>query len=249
VLADELTLQYPEPEFMFMAASEAEWKQARSMYPIGLSGTYTFAVTLSSLFSSTDQPIPLPQTLMGRFVVLHGKHLLGMHLSGSFANPLTGILQHAWRLKRALIHNELVSVDPFLASFQQAKSHAVHQSLRRWHEGWPESLIDFEPIPECSSLYQDRAQTCWYLAGIIILPYANLSSPKTGPHTDQHLTAQQMLERIVLLTDQNKLQGSELDFETIYRVVAKDDLAQNGADALGTLMYRESDSTRAEFPD
>jgi hypothetical protein len=73
VRADELDLRFPDPEPMFMASSDAEWRETRDAFPPGNATSHSVALTLSSLFFNVDSPVPLPQTLMGRFVVLHGK--------------------------------------------------------------------------------------------------------------------------------------------------------------------------------
>lgn len=69
VRADELNLGFPTPEDMFMAASEADWRKI-SLQMRGKTATFSVALTFSSLFCNAE--VPLPDTLMGRFVLLNG---------------------------------------------------------------------------------------------------------------------------------------------------------------------------------
>jgi hypothetical protein len=75
VLADELAMKFPSPEFLFMASSEAEWMQGWCESRTIVS-TYTVSLTLAALLCDTTDTLQLPRTLMGRFVLLHGKHCL-----------------------------------------------------------------------------------------------------------------------------------------------------------------------------
>lgn len=67
---DELNIRFPSPEDMFMAASEADWKRASQLRAQRATGIFSVSLTLSSLFCNAE--VPLPDTLMGRFVLLNG---------------------------------------------------------------------------------------------------------------------------------------------------------------------------------
>lgn len=69
---DELNLRFPHPEEIFMAASEGEWRDASLSGTQNAAGTFSVSLTLSSLFC--DVAVPLPDTLMGRFVLLNGMY-------------------------------------------------------------------------------------------------------------------------------------------------------------------------------
>jgi hypothetical protein len=73
VLADELSMKFPGPEFLFTASSEAEWMQARCQ-TYDVSSNYTVSLTLAALLCDATDTLQLPSTLMGRFVLLHGEH-------------------------------------------------------------------------------------------------------------------------------------------------------------------------------
>lgn len=171
----------------------------------------------------------LPDTLMGRFVLLNG------------------ILQHAWRTKRVLRENASVLSDPALQSYLRGKENAIHNSLRKWREGWPESRLDFEPLSESPSLYQDR-EACWYLAGIPILPHVTMGPPKTATSDAAGvMTVQQTFERLMLLSDQGLLHTVGQDFNATYRLVTEHFSSETSNSTLGALVYREADTTRAGF--
>jgi hypothetical protein len=72
VLADELGMKFPGPEFLFTAPSEAEWAQGRDHMLVPVSSC-TVALTLAALLCDAADTVQLPCTLMGRFVLLHGK--------------------------------------------------------------------------------------------------------------------------------------------------------------------------------
>ena len=150
----------------------------------------------------------------------------------------------------AHIHN------PALAPFIKSEERIIHNSLRKWRQGWPETLLDFKPFPESLSLYQDRAEAYWYLAGIIILPSVALTLPSSSlPSSNQTrktgtspgtLSVQQILERLMVLSDQSCLQTLGDDFNATYGLCRENPL-NLGTGALGGLIYREVDATRAEF--
>src|ERR1700710_1435435 len=94
-----------------------------------------------------------------------------------------GILQHAWRTKRIMQENALAMPEAAFQSYSHNKRSTIHHALRQWRVGWPDTLVDFEPLPEHPSLYQDRAAAYWYLAGIVMLPHVAMSSPKTAATT------------------------------------------------------------------
>lgn len=159
-----------------------------------------------------------------------------------------GILQHAWRTKRVLLGEAQESTDPNMDSYLEAKQAAVHNSLRRWREGWPETLSDYEHFQSAPALYQDRAEACWYLAGIIILPRIPISSPKVpASAVGDALTIQESLERLSILSDQIQLHATGHDFKSTYALVVNQQYARTGA--LASLMYREPDKAMAGFND
>lgn len=75
IRTDELNLRFPSPEFMFMAASEAEWKDLAQLHDNDGTTPYSVAWTLSSILYDVNHEAPLPNTLMGRFVLLHGNFI------------------------------------------------------------------------------------------------------------------------------------------------------------------------------
>lgn len=74
VRADELNLHFPSPEFLFAATSEAEWKNLQQLHGQDSSTALTVSFFLSSLLHDAELATPLPNTLMGRFVLLHGNN-------------------------------------------------------------------------------------------------------------------------------------------------------------------------------
>lgn len=72
MLADEMGMKFPGPEFLFTASSEAEWVQARQQMLNPMSSC-TVSLTLAALLCDATNAVHLPCTLMGRFVLLHGK--------------------------------------------------------------------------------------------------------------------------------------------------------------------------------
>lgn len=70
VRIDELNLHFPSPEHMFMATTEAEWREASCLHAQSAATPFSVSLTLSSLFC--NEAVPLPATLMGRFVLLNG---------------------------------------------------------------------------------------------------------------------------------------------------------------------------------
>jgi len=247
VRADELNLRFPSPEFMFMATSEVEWVEAQQTRGNDAAASFPVSLTLSSLICNVEHPVPLPDTLMGRFVLLHGDSTTS-HPYLCQSNEISGILQHAWRTKRVLLDIAPAMSDPALKSYMKAKESAIHNSLRKWRVGWPDSLLDFEPFSECPSLYQDRADACWYLAGIVILPHVVIA-PLSTPITEHAgvLSIQQTLEHLMVLSDQDMLHSVGQDFEATYRLVTGHDPANLKNGALGTLIYREPDTAMAGF--
>lgn len=134
--------------------------------------------------------------------------------------------------------------EPYLRN----NARAIHDSLHKWRAGWPKDLLDFEPFPDSPSLYQDRAEAYWYLAGIVVLPQVIIASPKSSTEgTVGALVIQQTLERLICLSDQGKLQPVGQDFDAIYRLIVGQDSAGTENGALGTLIYREADTTTAGF--
>ncbi|PIA80071.1 hypothetical protein CB0940_12215 [Cercospora beticola] len=227
---DELNMRFPSPEHVFMAASESEWRDANKLHPQHAATTYSVSLTLSSLFTHADMSLPLPDTLMGRFVLIHG------------------ILQYAWRTKRVLQENPRAISDAALQPYLQSRTSAICNSLRKWRAGWPEELLDFEPFSESPSLYQDRAEACWYLAGIVTLPHVNIRLPETSA-TDFSgaLSVQQIFQCLILLSDSSLLHNVGQDFEATYHLVTERLSAGTNDGALGALIYREPDTTRAGF--
>lgn len=146
---------------------------------------------------------------------------------------------------------------PELEPYLRTKQIAVSSSLRKWRDGWPETLLDLEPLPGSPALYQDRRiEVCWYLAGVIMIPHVVLTSPKlsmsgSGSATPARgvLSVQQILERLVILSDQNRLVSFGFDFEATYKLVMEENKSGTGNGALGPLIYRESDIPMAGFMD
>lgn len=240
IRTDELNMRFPSPEYMFIAASEGKWKYLEQLYNQDMTAPWSVAITLSNLSCNFEGSVPLPNTLMGRFILLHG------------------ILQHAWRTKRVLLQNADIMTNPELGPYLRAKAIPVYSSLRKWRDGWPQNLLDFEPLPGKPALYQDqeRAEVCWYLAGVIMIPHVVLASPKlsisgsgTANSARDVLSVQQILERLVTLSDQNRLPLFGFDFKATYKLIMEEKSSGTGNDALGPLVYRESDIPMAGFPD
>lgn len=249
VRADELNLRFPSPEYIFMAASEAEWRDSAALRDNNGTTSYSVAWTLSSLLCDLNHVPPLPNTLMGRFVLLHGS--VTMIVCEIFRSDVfVGILQYAWRTKRVLLENGFTMSNTAHEPYLKSKASTVHDSLHRWRVGWPRDLLDFEPFPDSPSLYQDRAEAYWYLAGIAMLPQVIISSPKSSTEgMAGALSIQRILERLICLSDQGKLHSVGHDFDAIYRLVTGQDTAGVENNALGTLIYREADTTTAGFED
>lgn len=72
IRTDELNLRFPSPEYMFIAASEAKWKNVEQLHNPEMTAPWSVALTLSNLFCNFEGSVPLPNTLMGRFILLHG---------------------------------------------------------------------------------------------------------------------------------------------------------------------------------
>jgi len=142
-------------------------------------------------------------------------------------------------------------LQPYLVS----KASTIHSALLKWRHGWPEDLLDFEPFPLQPSLYQDRAEACWYLAGILTLPHVLIDTPRissssnTPPHHHQSLSIHDMLTRLMILSDQRKLDTQPPDFDAKYQIILGLGAACQTSSPLGGLIYREPDSIRAGFED
>lgn len=113
--------------------------------------------------------------------------------------------------------------------------------------------MDYELFPIQPSLYQDRAEACWYLAGILSLPHVVVATPNFPGSDDvgrSPLSIHDMLARLMTLSDQRGLDSRPPDFETTYRIVLElGPDCQHQSMPLGGLIYREPDSTRAGFED
>lgn len=130
--------------------------------------------------------------------------------------------------------------DSGLQYYAKTKESTIHHALQQWRTGWPNNLLDFEPLPERPSLYQDRAAAYWYLAGIIMLPYVVMSSPKTTAVDEQtSLSVQDALEHLMLLSDQGLLCDLDQDFDATYHLLMGHLYGGRSDRALGTLIYRE----------
>lgn len=151
-------------------------------------------------------------------------------------------------MKRVLLENGFTMSENAHGSYLKNKAGAIHDSLHKWRMGWPKDLLDFELFPDSPSLYQDRAEAYWYLAGVVILPQVIIASPKSSTEgMVGALSIQQILERLICLSDQGKLHSVEQSFDVIYRLVVGQDLTSIENGALGTLIYREADTTTAGF--
>lgn len=165
-------------------------------------------------------------------------------LEGPTFDAIPGILQHAWRTKRVLQQNASIMTGTAVQHYSSSKERTIHQALRQWREGWPDQLLDFEALPERPSLYQDRAEAYWQLAGIIMLPYVTLSSPKDPAlATVGNLSVKEMLERLMLLSDQNLLPDVGQDFNDTYRLLTSHIAHAGDNRTFGALIYREAETT------
>lgn len=140
--------------------------------------------------------------------------------------------------------------DSAFQSYLRSNQCSVHQALQKWRAGWPVHLLDFEPLPERPSLYQDRAEAYWYLAGIIMLQDVVMSSPNTYvTNAPDALSVEETLKRLMSLSDQKMLPNVEQDFDPAYRLVTGHLPGEANDRALGTLIYREADTTITGFGD
>jgi len=244
-------MRFPDPEFLFTASSEAEWVQGRRQMLTPVSSC-TVSLTLAALLCNAADSVQLPFTLMGRFVLLHGKsHPNSIVITtSSLTTSLKGILQHAWRTKRVFLENRESLSDTSFRPYLASKASTIHSALVKWRHGWHEDLLDFELFPVQPSLYQDRAEACWYLAGILALPHVIIATPKVSmSNTDQCLSVHDMLARLMTLSDQRRLDSHAPDFAAIYRIISEISAESHKNVPLGGLIYRERDSTRAGFED
>lgn len=178
---------------------------------------------------------------MGRFVLLNGTYT-SMAIDTKLADTAPGILQHAWRTKRVLQQNVSAMPKSAFQAYSKSKEYTVHQALRRWREGWPQDLLDFEPLPERPSLYQDRAEAYWYLSGVIMLPHVAMSSPKISVTLASGvLFVEETLKRLILLSDRSLLPTIGQDYHATFRLVTEQLSGERSDRALGALIYGEVD--------
>jgi hypothetical protein len=103
------------------------------------------------------------------------------------SNKNLGILQHAWRTKRVFLQDPESLSNPSLQFYLASKASTIRSALLKWRRGWPENLLDYELFPVQPTLYQDRAEACWYLAGILTLQHVAIAIPPKTPdsHADR----------------------------------------------------------------
>ena len=127
----------------------------------------------------------------------------------------------------------------------------IRTALQTWRQGWPETLLDFDPGQNVPSLYEDRADACWYLAGILTLPQVHVTMPRCPSTEPAHsaLSIPHLLERLMVLCDRQSLDRSVHDFVSVYRMVME--MQENGINTspLSQLIYREPDTTTTGFAD
>jgi hypothetical protein len=175
----------------------------------------------------------------------------GVFVELKLTSPPKGIIQHAWRTKRVFLEDPkslaTTSLQPYLAS----KASTIHTALLKWRHGWPEDLLDYEPFPTQPSLYQDRAEACWYLAGILTLPHVVIDTPQISSANTHHqwLSIHDMLTRLMILSDQRKLDTQPPDFDAKYQIILELGAVCQTTSPLSGLIYREPDSIRAGFED
>lgn len=89
-----------------------------------------------------------------------------------------------------------------------------------------------------------------------MIPHVMLASPKLSMSGSESatpargvLSAQQILERLLTLSDQNRLPLFGFDFEATYKLVMEENTSGTGNGAVGPLVYGESDIPMAGFTD
>ena len=135
---------------------------------------------------------------------------------------------------------------PYLAR----RASAFQTALLRWRTGWPEDLLDYEPFHASPSLYQGRAEAVWYLCGILSLPHVIIAPRQASTsNPTPWLSVHEIFERLLLLSDQRRLDTQPPDFEAKYQLVFEIRADCYKKAALGALVYQDLDPTRPGFED
>lgn len=157
----------------------------------------------------------------------------------------------SWHIKRTLLANPPFGTQLAASTYLSHHAETILAALQRCREGWPASLTDYDPSQRSPSLYQDRADATWYLAGILTLPNIPIVAPRCPPveSADHNLSIGQLLERVMVLCDRHRLDRATHDFATVHRMVMELQESDLDSSPPSQLIYREPDSTTTGFAD
>ncbi|EXF83073.1 hypothetical protein CFIO01_06245 [Colletotrichum fioriniae PJ7] len=227
----EMQLHLPEPEVLFQAPSEAEWRRLRNAGGQQQHRTPVFSVVMELVLRGLADQEHMPQTLMGKFAVTHG------------------ILLHAWQAKTQYeLGRRHMPNSSALELFFNGRAQEIRSALAVLYPGRRATLCDTNHDPQKSDmalLYRDRALAWYYLAGVLTLPQSSFSSVQ-GVEAEEHgqtLTSQGssmalFMKRLVKALDRGHLQGLDGDYATMYRLVSSISLEEEEPTTeVGTLIY------------
>lgn len=144
-------------------------------------------------------------------------------------------------------HLDQSAFEPYASRVQRS----VTTALQLWQSGWPDGLLDYDGRDHASpSLYHDRADACFFLAGILARPSTEIaikSHRSTGISSLRRLSIAQVLARLMILCDRNQIHRSTSSFDAVYQQVLDMRDGNAGQSPLSQLLYREPDSTTTGF--
>ncbi|KXH32482.1 hypothetical protein CNYM01_01030 [Colletotrichum nymphaeae SA-01] len=225
----EMQLHLPEPEVLFQAPNEAEWRRLRNAGGQQKRRAPVFSVVMELVLRGLADQEHMPQTLMGKFAVTHG------------------ILLHAWQAKTQyeLGRRQMANSAP-LELFFHGRAQDIRSALAVLYPGWRATLSDTNHDPQkgdMALLYRDRALAWYYLAGVLTLPQSCFSSMEglEAEEGGQELRGTSMaffMKQLVKALDRGHLRGLDGDYAAMYRLVSSLSLeGEETTTEMGTLMY------------
>ncbi|UQC84269.1 uncharacterized protein CLUP02_09765 [Colletotrichum lupini] len=225
----EMQLHLPEPEALFQAPNEAEWRRLRHAGGHQQLRTPVFSVVMELVLRGLADQEHMPQTLMGKFAVTHG------------------ILLHAWQAKTQYeLGRRQMANSTALELFFHGRAQEIRSALAVLYPGWRATLSDTIHDPQkgdMALLYRDRALAWYYLAGVLTLPQSCFSSvegleAEEGRKTPQGTSMALFMKRLVRAVDRGLLRGLDGDYGGIYQLVSSLSLeGEETTTELGTLIY------------
>ncbi|KAF4785411.1 hypothetical protein HER10_EVM0006165 [Colletotrichum scovillei] len=225
----EMQLHLPEPEVLFQAPNEAEWRRLRNTGGQQQRRTPVFSVVMELVLRGLADQEHMPQTLMGKFAVTHG------------------ILLHAWQAKTQYeLGRRQMANSAALELFFHGRAQEIRSALAVLYPGWHSTLGGTNHDPQkgdMSLLYRDRALAWYYLAGVLTLPQSCFSSmegleAEEGGQTPRSTSMAFFMKQLVKALDRGHLRGLDGDYAAMYRLVSSLSLAgEETTTEMGTLIY------------